>query len=315
MKLVTGGLGFLGAALVKRLVAAGHAVRVLDNASRGSLAKLGATAAAVEIHEGDIRDPAAVARAAQGVDAVYHLAYINGTRFFYERPREVLDVAVRGMLNVLDACAAAGVRRLYLASSSEVYQTPPSLPTDERVPLSVPDVANPRYSYGGGKILCELMAMNYGRELFDRVVIFRPHNVYGPDMGYEHVIPQLTGKLLAARDGVLALQGDGSETRAFVYVDDFIDGVMLATERGEHLGIYHIGTMTEVSIADLARRIATRLGLEVRLVPGPPAPGATARRCPDTAKIAALGYAPRVSLDEGLAITVDWYRSRPWPST
>jgi UDP-glucose 4-epimerase len=305
--LVTGGLGFLGAAIVKRLVAGGDAVRVLDNASRG---KLGAVAADVELHEGDIRDPAVVARAVAGVEAVYHLAYVNGTRFFYERPREVLDVAVRGMLNVLDASSAAGVRALYVASSSEVYQTPPRVPTDERVPLSIPDVLNPRYSYGGGKILWELLALYHGRELFERVVIFRPHNVYGPDMGREHVIPELIEKL-RRRPRTLQLQGDGSDTRSFVFIDDCVEGVLLATTRGEHLGIYNVGTMDEIVIAELARKIAARLGLEVTLVAGPPAPGGTPRRCPDIGKLAALGYAPRVSLDEGLAVTVDWYRDHP----
>jgi nucleoside-diphosphate-sugar epimerase len=95
------------------------------------------------------------------------------------------------MINVLDACIYNNVKNFFLASSSEVYQTPPIVPTDERVPLSVPDVLNPRYSYGGGKIACELLAVNYGRKFFDQMVIFRPHNIYGPAMGWEHVIPQL----------------------------------------------------------------------------------------------------------------------------
>ena len=95
--------------------------------------------------------------------------------------------------------AREGVRSLVLASSSEVYQTPPHVPTDESAPLVVPDPTNPRYSYGGGKIISELMAINYGRKFFDRVLIFRPHNVYGPDMGCEHVIPQFALRLKARR--------------------------------------------------------------------------------------------------------------------
>src|SRR5258708_36598385 len=89
------------------------------------------------------------------------------------------------------ACRSEGVGPLVLASSSEVYQTPPHVPTDELAPLLVPDPTNPRYSYGGGKIISELMAINYGRKYFARVLIFRPPNVYGPDMGWEQVIPQL----------------------------------------------------------------------------------------------------------------------------
>src|SRR5215218_821288 len=136
--------------------------------------------------------------AVRGIDEVHHLAFVNGTEFFYSAPELVLDVGVKGMINVIDACRAAGVGRLVLASSSEVYQTPPRVPTDETVPLVVPDPANPRYSYGGGKIISELMAINYGRRHFDRVLIFRPHNVYGPDMGFEHVIPQFVLRLKRA---------------------------------------------------------------------------------------------------------------------
>ena len=108
-------------------------------------------------------------RATRGVDCVCHLAYINGTEFFYDQPELILEVAVKGMMNVLDACLADGVRDLIVASSSEVYQTPPTIPTPEDVPLVVPDVINPRYSYGGGKIVSELLAVNYGRKHFDRV--------------------------------------------------------------------------------------------------------------------------------------------------
>jgi dTDP-glucose 4,6-dehydratase/UDP-glucose 4-epimerase len=127
--LVTGGAGFVGSALTKALAAAGAYVRVLDNESRGSARRLAGTV--VDLVTGDIRDPQTVRDAVRGVDAVCHLAYINGTEFFYEKPELVLDVAVRGMLNVLDACIHEGVRELALASSSEVYQTPDRIPTDE----------------------------------------------------------------------------------------------------------------------------------------------------------------------------------------
>ena len=94
--------------------------------------------------------------------------------------------------------APPDVRTLVLASSSEVYQTPPKVPTDESVPMVVPDPHNPRLSYGAGKIISEVMAINYGRKFFDRVLIFRPHNVYGPDMGFEHVIPQFALRMKKA---------------------------------------------------------------------------------------------------------------------
>jgi nucleoside-diphosphate-sugar epimerase len=311
--LVTGGSGFIGSALVKALVRDGHAVRVLDDNSRGAPRRLEEVANDIEFINGDIRDSDAVARATKGMDEVHHLAFINGTEFFYSAPEAVLDVGVKGMINVIDACRKAGVGSLVLASSSEVYQSPPHIPTDESAPLVVPDPNNPRYSYGGGKIISELMAINYGRKFFERVLIFRPHNVYGPDMGWEHVIPQLSLRFKAAAaehptgKTPFKLQSDGSQTRSFCHVDDLVHGVMVMREKGEHLGIYHVGTMEEVAIAELARKIAAHAGRDIQLIAGPAPQGGTERRCPDIAKLRKLGYSPRVPLDIGLPSTVDWY--------
>lgn len=312
--LVTGGTGFIGSALVRALSAAGARVRSFDDGSRGNESRL-ADAPEVERIAGDVRDPAAVAGAIRGVDGVVHLAYVNGTRYFYERPELVLEVAVKGMVNVIDGCVAHGVRDLVLASSSEVYQTAPSVPTDESVPLSVPDVLNPRFSYGGGKIISELLALNYGRKHFERVSIFRPHNVFGPDMGWEHVIPELAVRLRRLADkrpeGALSLpiQGDGRETRSFIFIDDAIGGILHVIEDGAHLGIYHVGTMDEISIADLVGRIARITGRNVEIANGPAAWGGTPRRCPDVSKLQSLGWAPRYTLDQALEKTVSWYWS------
>ena len=119
--LVTGGSGFIGSALVKALVKAGHAVRVLDDNSRGAPRRLETVKNDIEFIGGDIRNAAAVESAVRGMDEVHHLAFVNGTEFFYSAPELVLDVGVKGMINVIDACRAAGVRNLVLASSSEVY--------------------------------------------------------------------------------------------------------------------------------------------------------------------------------------------------
>lgn len=317
--LVTGGSGFIGAALVKRLVGAGFFVRCLDDNSRGATAKLGDVLSQVDFVQGDIRDPAAARDAAKGMDAVIHLAFVNGTEYFYTKPELVLDVGVRGMLNVLDACRARDIGELVLASSSEVYQTPPMVPTDETAPLSIPDVLNPRYSYAGGKIISELLAINFGRVGFERVLVFRPHNVYGPDMGYEHVIPQFVTRMgQAVQDhpqGAVPfpIQGDGSQMRAFIHIDDFTDGLMLLLEAGAHLNIYHIGNPEEVTMATLAGKVAACFDREVRLVSSPAPAGGTQRRCPDISKMTALGFQPRISLDAGLPGVVDWYRRHPRP--
>ena len=278
--LVTGGTGFIGSALVRGLVHRGAHVRCLDNNSRGATDKLGDVVNRVELVIGDIRDPATVRLAARGMDTVCHLAYINGTEFFYDRPELVLEVAVKGMMNVLDACLAEGVRDLIVASSSEVCVGSARIPTPEDVPLVVPDVSNPRYSYGGGKIISELLAINYGRKHFERAVIFRPHNVYGPNMGAEHVIPQFAvrmGRAFAGTEGIVPfpIQGTGQETRSFIYIDDFTDGLLRVIERGAHLWrSYHIGTPDEVTMARVAHLVAACFGGTSRWSPEPFAPGA-----------------------------------------
>lgn len=310
--LVTGGTGFIGAALVKGLIAAGATVRAFDNNSRGSKEKLKGGAENAELIIGDIRDSDAVADAMRDADGVCHLAYINGTEFFYRKPETVLEVAVKGMTNVIDACIKHSVPELVLFSSSEVYHAPAKVPTGEATPLTVPDVLNPRYSYSGGKIISELLALNFGRKHFQRVLILRPHNVYGPDMGWEHVIPQfalrmrdLPGKKKSAVP--FKIQGTGKETRAFMYVDDAIEGTLRVMEKGEHLGVYHIGTSEEITIEKLAREIGRYFDLTIKIVPGKLRSGSPLRRCPDTSKLRELGFKPRISLREGVERTVHWY--------
>lgn len=311
--LVTGGTGFIGSALVRRLATEGHSVRVLDNDLRGRADRLADIRTNIELIRGDARDAAVVTEAASGADMIVHLAALNGSENFYSQPQLVLDIGVRGMLAVLDACERAKVRQLLVASSSEAYQTAARFPTPEDVPLVVPDVHNPRYSYGASKLISEVLTINYGRRGLDRAVIFRPHNVYGPDMGWEHVIPQFAMRAadLAERQpaGELAfpVDGDGTQTRAFVHIDDFTDGLTCVMEKGAHLGVYNIGTDEEIAIGALAQKVAAVLGRTARIVAGPPSAGATNRRCPDIAKLRALGYRPRVALDDGLPGVVAWY--------
>jgi nucleoside-diphosphate-sugar epimerase len=313
--LVTGGTGFVGARLVERLVESGRTVRVLDSNFRGTPARLAAVRDRIELIEGDVRDAAAVRRATEGVSTVFHLAWINGTGYFYSEPRLVLEVGVKGTLNVLDAAADLGVSEMIFASSSEVYQTPPVIPTPETVPLVVPDPRNPRCSYGGGKLLGELLMNFYASEKMRRVT-FRPHNVYGPAMGWEHVVPQLLEKLWVASDGLrrreatITLQGSGDETRAFCFVDDAVDGILACARAGADGEVYHVGVEEETAIARLAALLGEALGLAVSVRPSAPAAGGTLRRCPDTRKLRALGWAPRIALGDGIARTVAWYRTR-----
>lgn len=313
--LVTGGAGFIGSALVKRLAADGHEVRVLDDMSRGRPDRL--RGVDCEVISGDIREPEMVTYAMHGCDSVVHMAYLQGTQTFYAEPRLVLDVALRGILNVLAACEATGCGDLLLVSSSEAYQVAPVVPTPEDIPLTVPDVLNPRYSYGGGKIACELAALAWQRAgVLDRAVIARPHNIFGGDMGREHVIPEFClrmNKLVREHpEGVIPfrIQGTGLETRSFCHVGDCTD--QLAFLLGNAPGgqsVWHVGNEDERTIADVAHAVAACYGREVKVVPGSLPKGSPPRRLPDTSKIRALGYpGPKADFAGGLAETVAWYR-------
>ncbi len=311
---VTGGGGFIGAYLVKRLVHDGWQVAVVDSMVRGDASRFAEVAADVDLHICDVRDQDALERAFAGAEVVMHLAAINGTENFYKQPELVLDVGLRGALAVVNAGRAVGVPDVVVASTAEVYQTPSIVPTPETIPLMLPDSINPRYSYGGSKIVTELIAFNYGQDHFRKVQVFRPHNVFGPNMGWKHVEPQFIMRALAAKDAhpdgtaPFEIQGDGTETRSFCYVDDVVQGILTMYEKGGHREIYHIGSDEEITIGELAGRIGKIVGVDLDIRPTELAAGGTPRRCADISKMRALGWSPTVDLDEGLERTVAWYR-------
>jgi nucleoside-diphosphate-sugar epimerase len=310
--LVTGGTGFIGSALVKALVKKGNNVRILDNNLRGSEIRIKGVSN-VEFIKGDIRDAKIVAKATKGVDSIIHLAFVNGTDSFYSIPEIVLDIGVKGIINIIDAAIKHSIPEFIFASSSEVYQTPPVVPTPEDVRMIIPDPKNPRYSYAGGKMIGELMTLNYGKKFFKRTMIFRPHNVFGPDMGWGHVIPQFVVRMseLIKKNSKkridFPIQGTGTETRAFCYIDDFTEGLSKMIEKGSNLEIYNIGTDSEVSIKEVAKLVGKYFNREISVKPGELLKGGTLRRCPDISKLRELGYSPSVSLEDGIKLTADWY--------
>ena len=316
--LVTGGSGFLGSGLVEGLVQRGYKVRVFDDNSRGSLHRLQRVTDEIEFLEGDIRDGDAVDAATEGMDWVFHLAFVNGTRHFYERPELVLDVGIRGALTTMDAAMKHNVERYIVASSSEVYQEPTHIPTSETERIIIPDVGNPRFSYSGGKMITELLTLHYLRDIPQRI-IFRPHNVYGPDMGWEHVIPDFMRRIreishTATNDRLtFPIQGTGDETRAFCYIDDAVDGIIICAEKGEDGETYHLGVDEEIDINSLAKQIGQLAGYELELQLKELRAGGTMRRCPNITKLRGLGYVPKVSLEQGLEKCWGWYGSAQLP--
>ena len=296
--LVTGGTGFIGRNIVNLLLKKNYKILVLDDGSRGVFNKT--INKNIKYIKGDIREKKLLYKCLKKVDAVIHLAYINGTRYFYEKPDVILDVAIKGLINVFDGCKKYKIKELYLASSSEVYQTPLKIPTDENEMLKIPDIYNPRYSYGGGKILTELMGINYGKKFFKKLIIFRPHNVYGPNMGNEHVIPEFIKKMKSTKNKYFKIQGSGNEIRSFIYIEDFINAFDLILHKGKHLNIYNIGTNEKIKIKELAKKIAKIINKKIIVRKSPLKEGGTKIRVPNIKKIKMLGFKTKFTLNNGL---------------
>jgi nucleoside-diphosphate-sugar epimerase len=300
--LITGGTGFIGSNISRYLVNKGHKVTVFDNNFRGKSSRVKDIINKIKYIKGDIRDRELVFKSFKKIDVVIHLAFINGTKFFYEKPVDVLEIATKGIINTIDSCVKNKIKEVYIASSSEVYQTPNRVPTDEKEMLKIPDIHNPRYSYGGGKILAELMGINYGKKYFKKMIIFRPHNVYGYDMGNEHVIPEFIQKISKENSKLMKLKinGTGQEIRSFIHIDDFVDGFGLIFSKGKHMEIYNIGTQNKIKILNLAKLIGKKLNKKIIIKGKNNYGGGTNIRCPNISKIKKLGFKEKISLNNGL---------------
>ena len=299
--LVTGGSGFIGSAIVKYLVKKKYNVVVFDNNSRGRSRRIKDVNNKISFIKGDIRDKKKLLSINKKIDTIIHLAYINGTKFFYKKPFEILDIAVNGYLNILEFCKIKKVQNLFLASSSEVYQNPIKIPTDENEMLKIPDIHNPRYSYGGGKIFSELYGLYFAKKYLKKFVIFRPHNVYGADMGNDHVIPEfiIRFKKIGKKKNFL-IHGTGNEVRSFIHIDDFINGFDKVFKRGKNSEIYNIGTTEKVKISRLAYLISKIYKKKIKIIRSKLPKGSPSKRCPNIGKIKKLGFKQKISLRNGL---------------
>ena len=298
--LVTGGSGFIGSAITKYLVKQGKKVIVFDNNSRGKTIRLKDVKNKIKFIKGDIRDKNKLL-SINNVDTVIHLAYVNGTKFFYKKPFEILDIAVNGLLNILDFCKKKNVKNFFLASSSEVYQNAFNVPTDEKEMMKIPDIYNPRYSYGGGKIICELYGIYFAKKYLRKFIIFRPHNVFGKDMGNEHVIPEFINRLRdLKKQKKFLIYGTGKEVRAFIHIDDFISGFDKIFRKGKNQEIYNIGTTEKINIANLAKLTASVLGKKIKFKKIKVLKGSPNVRCPNIDKIKKLGFRQKIRLKDGI---------------
>lgn len=312
--LVTGGSGFLGSALVKFLLEKKKKVVIFDNNFRGSFKNIKSFKKRIKFIKGDIRNFNSIKKALEDVREVYHLAFINGTSNFYNKPKLVMDVGIRGTINLLDAINSNDkIKKFVYASSSEIYQEPDQFPTSENVIAKLPNTNNPRYSYASSKILGEVLTYNYLREDLKKI-IFRPHNIYGPAMGFEHVIPDIIKKIikqtksLKKNNCMIKIQGNGLESRSFCYVEDAVKGIVLASNKGKNREIYNIGNQDEIKIKNLIYKIGKILKVKVKIKSGKLQEGSASRRVPSIKKIKKLGYKSFNSLEIGLTKTVNWYK-------
>lgn len=299
--LVFGGTGFIGSSLCNRLLKKGYSVQAFDNNERGH--KGTSLYTDIEIISGDVCNYDDVRKAIMHRDIVINLAYINGTQNFYTRAGRILEIAAFGQLNIGKAINELGVETFIYASSSEAYQNPNEFPTTEAEVLKVPDPTNPRFSYGGGKIFGELCTMHHVFNT-NRKVIFRPHNVYGPNMGFDHVIPALFQKIAdseCANDDSFLVQGAPTDSRSFIYIDDCCSAIQALMESPHADGIYNIGSGKETSIGELVTRILDITGSSTNpLFEEPRTKGSVLRRVPDVSRLLSLGWAPQTILDDGL---------------
>jgi UDP-glucose 4-epimerase len=312
--LVTGGAGFIGAHLANRLLQLGHHVDIVDNFSRAPkddvIARL-QRAGHTRVLERDLRRRGALDDVAANYDYIVHLAGIVGVAKVQEHPYDVLRDNILMTEQVLAlARRQTTLRRFLFASTSEVYSGSPErslpVPTPESTSLALPSLARPRTSYMLSKIYGEAMCRHAALPF----TILRPHNVYGPRMGFSHVIPELLQRAHAANDGQLEVFSV-RHRRTFCYVDDAVEMILRAAESTQCEGeTLNIGTQEpEVTIGDLAALIVNVVGKDLEIVPRPPTPGSPERRCPDMSKTTALtGYGARIGLEEGVARTYDAYR-------
>ncbi|WP_435186670.1 NAD-dependent epimerase/dehydratase family protein [Halobellus sp. EA9] len=307
--LVTGGAGFVGSHLTKELVASGNEVTVFDNVDRGNRDRLDPVLDKITFVEGDIRSEGKLKDASDNPDVIFHLAAINGTKHFYDRPMDVLDVNLAGTRNIVNLANEQNVDRVLFTSSSEVYGFPREFPTPEEHPLQIMDSENPRYSYAGGKIVGEQYVIHGATEDGYDYTIVRPHNLYGPEMGYDHVIPEFIERIL--NDEKFTVYGDGTQTRSFCYISDAINAITTSVTRTEGANeIYNIGTQDEITINELAKHLfdIAEVNPKIEHIESKELSGSPKRRQPDISNAkGGLDYDPQVSLSSGLERTFDAY--------
>lgn len=298
--LITGGSGFIGKYITKFFIKRNFFVVNFDIKPIKNF-----TSPNYKFVKGDITNIKSLKKAfTRKIKYIFHLAAINGTKNFYDFPVKVLEVSSFGILNICKLCEEYKVKKLFIFSSSEVYNESKIIPTNENVEIKIPDINNPRFSYSGGKILSELVGLNYALEKrIKNVVIIRPHNVYGADMGFGHVIPELYKKISFkkfSKNIQLNIVGTGKEIRSFIYIDDFLNGFYRVFKKGINRNIYNIGNNEPININKLISIFSKILNIKIKVSKKKGHLGGPKKRVPDISKIKKLGYIKRYNIYNGL---------------
>ena len=300
--LVTGGAGFIGSHIVEELQGKAEIV-VLDNLRSGYRANL--ENFDVEFIEGDVRDRDVVRRAMRGVDYVFHLAALVSVPESMEKVHECIDINAHGFVNVLEEAAAAGVKKLCFSTSAAIYGDNPVVP---KVETMFPE---PKSPYAVTKLDGEYYAGMFTRERKLACACLRYFNVFGPRQdpkgAYAAAVPIFITKSLAGEE--LTIYGDGEQTRDFVYVKDVVAANLFFAMKSDETGVFNIARGGRITINDLAETIVRLTGSKSRIVRLGERPGDVKHSMACVDKAARAGYRAGHTFDEGLAATIDFYRT------
>ena len=304
---VTGGAGFLGSAVVRKLREYGAEVIVFDNLSSGKVEYV--EGLGVTLVRGDVRDRKALRSAMKDSEIVIHLAALPFIPDSFYHPLDFFEVNVIGTINVfLEAMFSETVERFVHISSSEVYGTAKYVPMNEEHPT------NPHSTYAVSKLAADRAVFTLYKERGFPVVIVRPFNCYGPNVTQPYIIPEIILQLLSRNDGVIQL-GNVETSRDFTYVDDIAEGIVLASISKQAIGeVINLGSGREIKIRELAHLIGRLMGRKVKIEHDPRRlrPFDVDRLVCDWSKAnKLLGWAPRVPLEEGLKRTIRWFEKNP----
>ena len=313
--LVTGGAGFIGSHLVECLVEDGARVTVVDNLERGRLENLEAVCSRIQFIKGDLRDPATCDQVTAGMEVVMHLAAkVTGIEYNREHHGEMFTSNMLVCANTLESARKSKVRRYCCVSTACVYPHDAKIPTpEEEGERGSPEPTNE--GYGWAKRMAEKQARYYAKEYGMEVAICRPFNAYGPrdyyDEATSHVIPALIKRVLDGDDPVI-VWSSGYESRVFVHARDIARGIQLVTEKYPAADPVNLGHDRETTIRDLLELILKLTGKHPKVFYDTSLPEGYRRRSADTTKLRRVtdGFLPAVSLEEGVAEMIQWYRSQ-----